>query len=293
MDHAGAIVVGLGDEQETNHELAWAAREALLRNRPLHIVRAYHLTETIVPWETSFDRILEGDLRRAAGQRLDAALARVAADWPDVTVTSAVVEGHPAAVLERASADAQLTVVGSRRLGALGGAVLGSVSTVVAAAAQGPVVVVGSPPGDPAEDPRVVVGVDGSFATQDVLDFAFDYASRHGRAVHAVFCWRPDLLAETAWRPKSPPPDRAERWLAEAVTGQQERYPDVVVRRSVMRDHAIAGLVTESLSQELLVVGPRSRRGRIASLLGSVSQGVLHHATCPVAVVHRPHQRDM
>jgi len=53
-----------------------------------------------------------------------------------------------------------------------------------------------------------------------------------------------------------------------------------------VRAHPVAGLVAESLSQELLVVGARSRHARLASLLGSVSQGVLHHATCPVAVIH-------
>jgi nucleotide-binding universal stress UspA family protein len=284
--HTGAVVVGLADEIEHNRELAWAAREAQLRNRPLRIVRAYHLTEAAVPWESSFDRTMSKELQRAAEQRVAAASAAVATEWPGVTVETSVVDGSPASVLREASASAEVTVLGSRKLSALGAAMLGSVSTVVAAAGSGPVVVVRGPAGDPAERPHVVVGVDGSDATAAVLDFAFDYASRHLRDLHAVFCWQPDLLAAMQWRGEPPPPDRAERWLAEAVAGWQDRYPDVSVHRAVVRAHPVAGLVAEAQAQELLVVGSRSRHARLATLLGSVSQGVLHHATCPVAVVH-------
>ena len=38
-------------------------------------------------------------------------------------------------------------------------------------------------------------------------------------------------------------------------------------------------------AQALLVIGEKSRHPAVGTLLGSVSQGVLHHATCPVAVV--------
>ncbi|MDT4914840.1 MAG: Universal stress protein family, partial [Pseudonocardiales bacterium] len=40
--------------------------------------------------------------------------------------------------------------------------------------------------------------------------------------------------------------------------------------------------------QCLLVVGTHNRGALAGTLLGSVSQGVLHHATCPVAVVPPP-----
>jgi len=47
----------------------------------------------------------------------------------------------------------------------------------------------------------------------------------------------------------------------------------------------VSGLVAESMAQRLLVVGTRSRHPVAGTLLGSVAQGVLHHATCPVAVI--------
>jgi nucleotide-binding universal stress UspA family protein len=286
MEHTGAVVVGLGNASHGVPELDWAAREAQARNRPLHIVRAYHLSQATLPWENSTDRMIAVDLRQLAETRVRDALTRVRIHWPDLAVEGTVADGVASDVLGDASVEAELTVVGSRHLTAIGCAVLGSVSTVVAASGSGPVVVVGSPAGDPAENPEIVVGVDGSEHTDEVLAFAFDYASRHGRPLHAIYCWSPDVLAAMQWRAEPPAPERADRWLAEALAGWQDKYPDVVVRRGVVREHPIAGLVAESATADLLVVGSHSRHARLASLLGSVSQGVLHHATCPVAVVH-------
>src|SRR5207247_3799531 len=101
--------------------------------------------------------------------------------WPELTVEARVVDGLAYEVLRDASRTAEVTVLGSRHLGTLGAALLGSVSTVVAASGAGPVVVVGAPAGDLGGDPEVVVGVDGSGHMDLVLAFAFDYASRHGR----------------------------------------------------------------------------------------------------------------
>jgi nucleotide-binding universal stress UspA family protein len=286
MSHHAAIVVGIGDRAELLPELHWAAREASVRNRPLHIIRAYYLATKAFPWDSGTDRMITSQMRAGALRRVRLALRVVQENYPDVEVTGDAVYGLPWVTLCDAAATAELTVVGSRRHGALGSAVLGSVSSLVASRGPGPVVVAANPPGDPAEDPAVIVGVDGSPATDDVLEFAFDYASVHDRRLLATFCWHPDLLASMEWRDEPAAPERADRWLAEAVAGWQEKYPDVRVSRQVVRALPTWGLVSQSLSQELVVVGSHSRHPRVSAFLGSVSQGVLHNATCPVAVVH-------
>lgn len=289
--HHGDVLVGLGDPDTGSPALDWAALdwaagEAALRHRNLHVVRAYQWVPGVAHWAAEGDEILRDDLASAVHRQLAQAVAHVETAWPDVRVTGTVVEDSAARALVQLSAAADVTVLGSRHLSTIGAAVLGSVSTVVAAGASGAVVVVNGPAGEPAEYPAVVVGVDGSPIDHDVLGFAFDHASRHTKPLHAVHCWRPDMLAAMQWRPEQPAPDEPRRGLAEALGGWQEKYPDVAVDASVVRDHPVAGLVAASLSQHLLVVGGRAHHARAAALLGSVSQGVLHHAWCPVAVVH-------
>jgi nucleotide-binding universal stress UspA family protein len=145
--------------------------------------------------------------------------------------------------------------------------------------------VVRGPAGRPEEGAAVIAGVDGTAGDTAVLDFAFEHASRHHVALHAVLCWRPDLLASMTWRAEPPPPAHVEAWLSQSLGGWREKYPDVPVHDLVVRDHPVAGLVAASMAQYLLVVGSRGRHALAGTLLGSVSQGVLHHATCPVAVV--------
>jgi len=280
------ILVGVGTDPEATAELDWAAAEAQARGARLLVVRAYHLAEGVRPWTTDIDAMLVDDMRQAAEHRLQHAIRYLHQDWPKLEVVAKAVDGVPSDVLVDKSADAVVTVVGSRQLGALGAAALGSVSTVVAAAGHGPVVVVGRPGAAAGTPAAVVVGVDGSEHQDEVLGFAFDYASRHGRSLHAVHCWRPDPFVTSQWRPAQPAPERASRWLAELTAGWQEKYPDVALHRGVIRDHPVAGLVGVSAGEDLLVVGSRSGHARVAALLGSVSQGVLHHATCPVAVIH-------
>jgi nucleotide-binding universal stress UspA family protein len=88
-----------------------------------------------------------------------------------------------------------------------------------------------------------------------------------------------------SWRAGPAAPARADAWLSEALAGWREKYPDVVVHAEVIRAHPVAGLVSASTAQYLLVVGKHGHHAMTGTLLGSVSQGVLHHATCPVAVV--------
>jgi nucleotide-binding universal stress UspA family protein len=58
------------------------------------------------------------------------------------------------------------------------------------------------------------------------------------------------------------------------------------VRTEVPHDYAVPALVGASKDSEMVVVGSRGMGAFGRALLGSVSSGVVHHARCPVAVVH-------
>lgn len=292
MPIRNSILVGLGDADQPTSALTWAGDEAQRRDAALLIVRVYHWSTSGNPWEGPAQRRIAAELRTAADAHLRRAIDKIRREFPNVKVGGAAVEGLAGHVLVERSAEVLMTVLGSRNLSAVGAAVLGSVSSVVAARADGPVVVVAGPPGDPAEHPAVVVGVDGSPESEQAIEFAYQEASVRGRTLRAVYAWRPDLLATMQWRPEQPAPEAAQRWLAEAIAGWQEKYPDVRSVHAVTRGHPVDALVLESMGAEMLVVGARSRHAHVASLLGSVSQGVLHHARCPVAIVHGVHARD-
>ncbi|MGN6609677.1 MAG: universal stress protein [Jatrophihabitans sp.] len=279
------VLVGVGGGPEGRRALDWAAREASSRHCDLRLLRAYHWDSQLLPWETPGDRTIGAAFRHAAETHLRDAIAHVRSTFPDVPVIGTTVDDLAWTVLNEWSGRAVLTVVGARHHTALGSALAGSTSTFVAAGAQGPVVVVrGTVPGPDAIDegpaPAVVVGLDGSPVDHDTLAFAFEVADRRHRPVHAVYCARPRLGHELDGA-------AGQRWVAEQVAGWREKYPDVEVVEEVVGDHPVAGLCAVAHRQELLVVGARIRHARVGIWLGSTSQGVLHHAPCPVAVVHQ------
>jgi len=291
------VVVGVDDSPGSDAALSWAFAEARARRAPLRVICAYQWVSTYLPTsEAGFADWPESDstrVRETAEKLVATAVQRLALvpSGGDVEISGEAIEDKPVAVLVDASARAAVVVLGSRQLHAFGAVVLGSVGAGVAARAACPVVVVRGPAADPADGPdadgEVVVGVDCTDPAEAVLRFGFDHASRHHLVLRAVLCWQPDPFAALTWQVE--PSSRAEAWLSETLAGWRAQYPDVVVHETVASDRAVAGLVTTSAAQHLLVVGSRTRHALLGTLLGSVSQGVLHHATCPVAVIPIPH----
>ena len=264
------IVAGVDESHGARTALDWAADDAELRGQPLRVVCAYHGS---------------GDAEQLAERLVSDALAHLDANHPGVVREGTAVEGDAVHVLLEESKGARLVAVGPRHRTGLGSSVLGSVSGAVATRSGSPVVVMCGPAGMREEGAAVVAGVDGTEASQEVLAFAFEHAAVHGAALRAVLCWQPDLLAEMSWRAEPPPPESVDTWLADGLVGLREKYPDVRVHPEVLREHPKSGLVSASAGQYLLVVGNRRKHAHAGSLLGSVSQRVLHHATCPVAVL--------
>ena len=209
-------------------------------------------------------------------------------EFPDGTLVR-LAGGEPAESLARVARDhdAELLVVGSRGLGELRTALLGSVSTELLRTAPCPVVVV--PPGLTLPFPHpglgpTVCGVDGSDRARDVLRLGADLAGRLGAellAVHA-FDARPAYTVYPV--PISVPglreaaEKRLERALADAgvsarLTLASARPADALAQ--VAEEHR-AGLV---------VVGSHGG-GRLGSLLrGSVVTQLRSRIDRPMVVL--------
>ncbi|MFE7752853.1 universal stress protein [Streptomyces sp. NPDC057428] len=76
-----------------------------------------------------------------------------------------------------------------------------------------------------------------------------------------------------------------QRLLDETVASRQEDFAQIVVERRLVRSWIRPALIDASHDAQLVVAGARGLGGFTGLLPGSVSQALLHHARCPVAVV--------
>jgi nucleotide-binding universal stress UspA family protein len=230
-------------------------------------------------------------MQESADESLLEMVAALIAENPNLDVQHKVLVASPSAALIEASADASLLVVGSRGLGGFRGLILGSVGVQVATHAHCPTVVLRGEP-SPAAD-CVVVGIDNSPLSAPALEFAFDFASRHGLRLLAVHAWDVaprDVLGTTATVPVSNLQELGEteeRMASESLAGFRSIYPDVEVEEHLIKGNSAKAIVEASKTAALIVVGSRGRGELAGAVLGSVSQSVLHKAKIPVAVVHR------
>jgi nucleotide-binding universal stress UspA family protein len=282
---SGPILVGVNEEPSSDLALRWALSDARTLGVPVRVVHAFTGIPRMEPMYRDIPDANLGQPQHVAEQLVARIIDQAREIDSEVVVKGEAIEGGPGPVLALEATSATELVLGSRHLSALRSAVLGSVGVAVAGRTACPVIVVRGPAGLPEAGAAVVVGVDTTDRAQSVLAVGFDHASRHQVPLRPVLCWHPDLLASMKWRPSPPVPEQAEMWLSEALAGWRDRYPDVAVHPEVIREHPVAGLVLASSSEYLLVVGTAGHHALPGALLGSVSQGVLHRATCPVAVV--------
>ena len=198
--------------------------------------------------------------------------------------------GPPVPTLVDLSKDAEMLVVGSRGRGAMARLLLGSVSTGLVHHAHCPVAVIHDQDPlmpHPSQAP-VLVGIDGSPASESATAIAFDEASWRGVELVALHAWSDTEVFEFPGLNRAAIKSAAEEILAERLAGWQERYPDVTVRRVVVCDRPARQLVEQSTSAQLVVVGSHGRGGFTGMLLGSVSTAVVQTARIPVIVARLP-----
>lgn len=145
---ARPLVVAVDDDEHSSTALDWGFSEASMRNAPLVALHAWWWEEPS-PLSTA----IEGeDEWASAAESQRVMMSEMLAGWreklPDVEVRSEFVRGETTAVLEEASQDAQLLVVGTRGRGGFTGLLLGSVSSRALHHSRCPVVVVPSAPTD-------------------------------------------------------------------------------------------------------------------------------------------------
>ncbi len=282
------IVVGIDDSPAARVAVQWAARDAELRNVPLTLVHA--VSPEVTTWLRT--PVPAGVMRwqQDHGRRLvDEALKVVeeaSQDSGPAGIHSEILASAAVPTLIDLSKEAELVVTGSQGSGRWPGRLLGSVSSGLLRHAHCPVAIIHDEDTsiDHPDQKPVLLGIDGSPASESATAIAFDEASRRRVGLVALHAWSD--LDESEWPGVDWPATQsmAEEVLAERLAGWHEQYPDVHVTRVVVQAQPARQLAQRSEEAQLVVVGSRGRGGFAGMLVGSVGETVAQMARVPVIV---------
>ncbi len=288
------IIVGTDGSPSAWAALKWAAGEAAMHHVPLTVV---HVAPSLPPMTSTMiwpsgrvaDEILateEAEARRIIDEAVEFVRSKGGGDRPEVN--SEALFGGVVPALVDLSTEAKMVVVGCRGRSGSDRRLLGSVSSGVVHHARCPVVVVhGETPPEQSDKRPVLVGIDGSPASELATEIAFDEASRRGVPLMALHVWADADMSIVPSMEPAALQQAAETTLAEGLAGWQERYPEVEVQRLVEFENPATHLLRHSENASLVVVGSRGRGGFAGMLLGSVSSAVAHGSRAPVIVARQ------
>lgn len=197
--------------------------------RSVALTLLYAINPAEQAWRVGYARAplppAHGELQREEGERVLESARRIAqaavGSDEQVRIDTEVAVSVPIPTLIDATKDAQMIVVGSRGRGAWRRGLFGSVSTALVHHAHCPVAVIREP-ADAVGESRgpVVVGIDGSPASELATAVAFDEASWRGAELVALHAWidsEPPGLPRWPGRTSNPRPRR--RWPSDSPAG--------------------------------------------------------------------------
>lgn len=280
------IVVGVDGSEDGLRAVRFGTGAALSSGEDLLLVHAVDDAMLAGAWGVVYDP----EVLQNAGATANEQAKQVALDMglPADRIRTEVVLGSPGGVLGRLSEVAELIVVGRRSVSGLERMFVGSTSVSVVANASCPVVVISaaSTPAPIGAHGVIGVGLNTSPGNHDVLECAFQYASRRGAQLEIVHALQPPV---GLFGSKMSPSDldeqlRFTRGGIEAVAkSMAEQYPDVAYRVEVVADSPINELVTRSATYDMLVLGTGDS-GIPGFGLGGLLRGLMAHAACPLLI---------
>ncbi|MBE1588293.1 universal stress protein [Nonomuraea angiospora] len=283
-----SILVGYDESPGSEQALRWAVEEARLRRLPMLVCHAWQWPYPLRPISEQVLVHLENIATNVVHNGVDHARGFDAR----VEVRPLLAKGPVSAVLLDAAHEAALVVLGSRGVGGFEDLRVGSAAVQVPAYSVRPVIVVR--PEEPAgqSSVRVVVGIDGSPASQAAFAFALEEAALRGGTVRAICGW---------WDPGAlPGPDQlpfvdaatmragAEARFQQVMSVPTSQYPDVPVTTDFVDERPPRAIVEAAKGASLLVLGGHGPGVRSGALLGVVTQAALSEVHCPVAVIPFP-----
>ncbi len=283
-----SVTVGVDGSESARVAALWAAKEAVRRDRPLHIVygadtdgRALYLSaETI-------ERV-----RVNGRELLDETAKAVSAEYPGLPVTKEFSRADAVSSLHRAGALHGTIVVGNRGLGGFNSLMLGSVGLDTAATASTPVIVVRGIDGVAEETGSVLAAVRDEHDLV-IARYAAREAELHKASLRLLHVWNVlqsvgevvsmlDGIDEIA--------GGHAQTLRTVTHVIRQEFPELDVEADAEKSISVAGVLVEaSRHADLLVMGGRRAPGPLglAPNLGRTAHSLVHHGHCPVLLVPR------
>ena len=276
------ITVGLDGSSESAAAARWALAEGARWHCPVVAIVAWDFLEQAHPAQkAAFEPHYDSD------DASDALLS-----WLEDAVGTDAAERFerrpvldlPTRALLAAGDTSSMLVVGARGAGGFAGLRLGSVADGVVRHPHVPTVVVTGPGSDAG---RVVVGVEGSAGSTASLEWAAAEAHVRDVALEVLHAWPSSRLPLWSMVPDASVVERVRaesetvaRLAAESVSGT---VADVVT--TSIEGSPAQRLLEASATASVVVVGCRGLGSVAGAVLGSVSRQVVHHSSCPVAVI--------
>ncbi len=287
VDFDGRIVIGTDGTDKSTSAERWGAGYAANRGLGLTVLLVHAGLEAATP-RFGLDTGLFATIANAAQDRLDQVCERLRNEFPGLDVRGRTESGAPARALVDASELAEAVVLGTRGHGAIGRALLGSVSDMVVTHGLGRIIVV--PQGDHPLSGPVVLGVDGSRNCRVAARFAFETAAHWGEPLTVVNGWEQALtftaapVAAAYERGQAPHPGQ-DADIHHSIDDLVAEFPQIHVTLQAIAEPPVRALAAATAGAGLVVVGSRGRGGFRGLLLGSTSREVVQLSTCPTAVV--------
>jgi nucleotide-binding universal stress UspA family protein len=135
---------------------------------------------------------------------------------------------------------------------------------------------------------RIIVGVDGSAPSVKALEWAAQQAVLTGSTLEALATW--EWPSSYGWAIPIPsdfdPAAETKDVLDRLLKVVHDAHPELEIHTHISEGRPAPALVEASEKADLLVVGSMGHGEFAGMLMGSVSEYCVHHAQCPIVVVH-------
>lgn len=288
------ITAGIDESKSSVNALNWAKQFAAAADVELRALTAWQMPLiTYLPEGAGAP-----PTRRFMLDHTEAGLAKAIAEAGlDHRCEPVIHEGRPGPVLVAESSPDGLIVLGRHgtghqhgldAIGRIADVVLGSAAHHTINHANGPVALI---PSDSTwvDNPRAIVGIDGSPASLDALAWAVDSLPNGSSitAYRAVIPWTGGALAsmDTNFTPQiiASAEKELRAWVDTTVAGCERN--EVEVRTVVDIAAARWALSKPNHDADIIVLGHRGHSGFVSRLLGSTVDHVARHSTVPTIIM--------